>query len=109
MVLTGSLGVLRQPKPQRVHRRAELLDRKPGADAHGRNDGRRILRQVGADLIATRRDRQRARRSPGPLLDELAACAACADGMSDNSCLLSEKIQEIHCGISARNLARVGR
>jgi hypothetical protein len=30
------IGFLRQPEPQRVHRRVELLDREPGARANGR-------------------------------------------------------------------------
>ena len=52
-VSSPSLGAPRQPHPQHVHRRAEVLDREPGALAHHRVAAVGADDEVGADRRAS--------------------------------------------------------
>ena len=103
--LSATAGTRARPSARRI------LDREPGALAHGGVAAVAADREIGADLERRRPASWRARRRRGrPPRSGRSPPPACADGTSDSALPCSaRKSRKSHCGISATNLQRVGR
>src|SRR5204863_6489672 len=74
--LVGVARFLRETEPQHVHRRAEIIDRKPGALAHRRVPAVATDRQLGTDLERAIRRRGAYNRDAAAVLDQIGGLGA---------------------------------
>ena len=102
----------RKPHPEHVHRRAEVLDGRPGLRAHRRVPAVGADHQVGADLEraagASRRARRRS-RPPSSMRPVDLGLHRAAGTSGSRRASAARKSRKSHCGIKAMNWQRVGR